>query len=374
MSDVLLVDDNPNDRALFRTVLRRAGFAVHESATGSGVPELVRQVQPHVVILDVNLTDTTGHDVCRRLREDPRTSSVPVLMLTVRDNDEDVLAGLQAGADDYIPKDSAPEVFLARVRRLVRYRQMATIAVLNEQLAQLGRLLAGIVHEIRGPLSVIRGNAELLRMRLTEDAAGQTFLEPIVRNCQVLQARLEHLMAAVRGGPSARQWLEIVPLVREAADLFHKGTDPLRGKLTIVTDVDRELPPVLADAGRLIQVLINLLANAHDAVASSRGEGRIILRASLETDDRQEWIVVSVIDDGPGIPEAILDRIFEPFFTTKEGGSGYGLYLAAEILKEHGGSLEASNSGETGGACLSMRIPLTPSKDADPRASKGPIA
>ncbi|GAC1333625.1 MAG: hypothetical protein NVSMB14_00520 [Isosphaeraceae bacterium] len=182
MSDVLLVDDSPNDRALFRTVLRRAGFAVHESATGSEVPALVRQVQPHVVILDVNLPDTTGHEVCRALRADPRTSGVPVLMLTVRDNDEDVLAGLQAGADDYVPKDSAPEGFLARVRRLVRYRQMATITVLNEQLAQLGRLLAGIVHEIRGPLSVIRGNAELLKMRLTEDETGQTYIEPIVRN------------------------------------------------------------------------------------------------------------------------------------------------------------------------------------------------
>ena len=289
MSDVLLVDDSPNDRALFRTVLRRAGFAVHESATGSDVPAMVRKVQPHVVILDVNLPDVGGHDVCRALRADPRTSGVPVLMLTIRDNDEDVLAGLQAGADDYVPKDSAPEIFLARVRRLVRYRQMATITVLNEQLAQLGRLLAGIVHEIRGPLSVIRGNAELLRMRLTEDVTGQSYVDPIIRNCQVLQARLEHLMAAVRGGPSARQWLEIVPLVREAADLFHKGTDPRRGKLTIVTDLDHELPPVLADAGRLIQVLINLLANAHDAVLSHRVEGRILLRAANTSDDQGKW-------------------------------------------------------------------------------------
>ncbi|GAC1333626.1 MAG: hypothetical protein NVSMB14_00530 [Isosphaeraceae bacterium] len=171
-------------------------------------------------------------------------------------------------------------------------------------------------------------------------------------------------MAAVRGGPSARQWLEIVPLVREAADLFHKGTDPMRGRLTIVTDLDRELPPVLADAGRLIQVLINLLANAHDAVLSHRGEGRILLRAADATDDEGKWIVVEVIDDGPGIPEDILDRIFEPFFTTKEGGSGYGLYLAAEILKEHGGKLEARNSAETGGACFSIRLPLGTSTDA----------
>ncbi len=73
-------------------------------------------------------------------------------MLTVRDNDADVLAGLEAGADDYVAKDADPAIVLARVRRLIQFRQLATVAVLNEHLVQVGRLLAGIVHEIRGPL------------------------------------------------------------------------------------------------------------------------------------------------------------------------------------------------------------------------------
>ena len=77
-----------------------------------------------------------------------------------------------------------------------------------------------------------------------------------------------------------------------------------------------------------------------------------------------------MIDDGPGIPEEILERIFEPFFTTKDGGSGYGLYLAAEILKEHGGALEARNFVETGGACFSIRLPLrTPNEVATAAAT-----
>src|SRR5260370_26796786 len=119
---------------------------------------------------------------------------------------------------------------LARVRRLVRYRQMSTASVFNEQLAQVGRLLAGIVHEIRGPLSVIRGNAELLRMTLPPgDNSLAQWIDPIVRGTQLLQVRLEHLMAAVKSGSANLQLLEVTPLVREATDLFPKGTDP-RGR------------------------------------------------------------------------------------------------------------------------------------------------
>ena len=147
-------------------------------------------------------------------------------MLTVRDNDHDVLAGLEAGADDYVAKDSPGEIFLARVRRLIQYRRMATAAVLNDHLVQVGRLLAGIVHEIRGPLAVIRGSAELMRMHLDPDDPNLQWVDPILRNAQLLQVRLEHLMATVRSGPMVLETLEIAPLVREAADLFRKGTDP----------------------------------------------------------------------------------------------------------------------------------------------------
>src|SRR5213078_2945501 len=131
---------------------------------------------------------------------DPETANVPVLMLTVRDDEDDVLAGLEAGADDYVAKDSPAEIVLARVRRLVQYRQMAMVAVLNEQLVQVGRLLAGIVHEIRGPLSVIRGSAELMRLQLGGDETVMSYVEPILRSSRLLQVRLEHLMAAVRTG------------------------------------------------------------------------------------------------------------------------------------------------------------------------------
>jgi len=353
MSTVLLVDDSPSDRALFRAILGRAGFAVHELSRGLEAVARAREIRPHVVVLDVNLPDTDGHAVCRAIRADPFCAGLPILMLTVRGNDDDVLAGLDAGADDYLNKDEASEIILARVRRLVKFRQLATISVLNEQLAQVGRLVAGIVHEIRAPLTVIRGNAELMSMELSGDAPGAQWVEPILRSAKTLQVRLDHLMAAVRTGPSQPAPVDIVPLLREAISLFLKGTDHRRGKVSVDLRTEGEVPIVRADAGRMLQVVLNLLSNAHEAILADRKEGEILVRVRSATDGGESLVRVDVEDDGPGIAPGYIDRIFEPFFTTKEGGTGYGLYLASEILREHGGRISAENL-EAGGACLSI--------------------
>ena len=118
----------------------------------------------------------------------------------------------------------------------------------------------------------------------------------------------------------------------------------------------------------MIQVVLNLLSNAHEAILADRPEGRIIVRTRSVAEDGQVRVRMDVLDDGPGIAPGYLDRIFEPFFTTKEGGTGYGLYLASEILREHGGRLTAENL-ESGGACLSIWLPLdesTPPTTAPP--------
>ena len=367
---VLIVDDSSADRALFRTILERAGHVVHEVALGSETLARAKEVRPHIIVLDVNLPDLNGLDVCRALRADPQVAGVAVLMLTVRHDDTDVLAGLEAGADDYVAKDAAPELILARVSRLVQYRQFAVLAMLNRQLVQVGRLLAGIVHEIRGPLSVIRGSAELLHMSLPPEGENLQWVDAILRGTQVLQVRLDHLMSTVRAGPSQPQTLEIAPILRESVELFVKGLPPSERGIQMNVECCDDIPPVRADPGRLLQVLIDLLSNAHQAISAAAQGGKIQISAQAIEEDQARWVKISVSDDGPGIPEAYLDRIFEPFFTTKEEGTGYGLYLASEILQEQGGRLTAFNNAE-GGACLSIWLPQDPRPvtTLDPAAS-----
>ena len=130
------------------------------------------------------------------------------------------------------------------------------------------------------------------------------------------------------------------------------------------------MPPIRVDPGRLMQVLFNLLGNAQQALSSSGAGGRILLRAGTVEEDGRRWVTVDVIDDGPGVPEAYIDRIFEPFFTTREDGTGYGLYLAAEILKEQSGRLTVRNNPE-GGATFTIWLPADEIALREPSTTTG---
>ncbi len=349
MGAVLIVDDNAADRALFRVILGRAGYTVHEVARGRDVLDKARVVHPHIIILDVNLPDQNGLEVCRAIRADRDLASVPVLMLTVRHDDSDVLKGLEAGADDYVAKDSDPTIVIARVGRLIQFRQMSGLTMLNQQLVQVGRLVAGVVHEIRGPLSVIRGSSELLRINLAGDAENEQWIQSIVRNSQILQMRLDHLMATVRTGSTNVNLVDLNELAGETAGLFARGLSPSERGVEVETRLSEVDPLARCDAGRMMQVLLNLLNNARQAVLSARRRsGRVLVRTETVEREGENWALIEVIDDGPGIPESFLERVFEPFFTTRVDGTGYGLYLASEILKEQGGRLEARNNADSG--------------------------
>jgi signal transduction histidine kinase len=356
MAAVLIVDDSAADRLLLKTILTRAGFTVDEVATGQLAVAKAREVRPHLVVLDVNLPDMSGLDVCRAIRADPEIATLPVLMLTVRHDDTDVVRGLEAGADDYVEKDSASEIIVGRVTRLIEFRQMSSMAMLNQQLAQVGRLLAGIVHEIRGPLSVIRGNAELLQFSIPPEDPNSPWLESILRNTHLLQIRMDHLMAAVRNRSADVQATDVRVVLKDTADLFVKGLRPGGRRIDVDLIGVREVPLVQVDPGRLMQALLNLLNNAVEAIARASAGGRLCLETNVARNDDGSWVKIVVRDDGPGIPPNLINRIFEPFFTTHDEGSGYGLYLASEIIKEQSGRLTAENNPD-GGANFTIWLP-----------------
>jgi len=236
----------------------------------------------------------------------------------------------------YLRENTAEKRMLARMQQ-------------NEKVVAVGKLAAGLAHEINNPLGVILCYAELLRQNLS-GRQELSDLAVIERHATKANAVLRDLMDFARPRCPAPGLCDLGRALTELAGIFQVQAQVRQAVLKL--SVAPDLPPILADAQALDQVAANLLINALDALPATGG--RIDMRAShdRETGD----VVLEVADNGPGVPPEHRSRIFDPFFTTKEVGQGSGLGLAVVygLVRDMGGRVEVENRG---GAVFSVRFP-----------------
>ena len=220
-----------------------------------------------------------------------------------------------------------------------------------EKIASLGRLAAGVAHEINNPLAGILIYAELLQRELQGQAKAEPHVEEIINQTLRCQQIVTRLLEFSRQSLGQRTLFDINEIINRCVHLI--GHQALFLNIEIVPELDPGLPQIIGDPGELQQVFTNLLLNAADAV---RDHGRITI--SSRPDPEGEGVVFSITDTGPGIPPEIRDKIFEPFFTTKPPGKGTGLGLSIVfgVIQRHGGSIEMSSS-PGGGTTFTIRLP-----------------
>jgi signal transduction histidine kinase len=220
--------------------------------------------------------------------------------------------------------------------------------VAQEKLATVGRLAAGVAHEVGNPLAAVLGYVDLL-LHDEKDAERRDMLQRIHKETDRIRDIISDLLDYSRPVAAEREPVSLQEAVETSVSLL-KPQARFRG-VTVEDRVPVELPPASASASRLVQVLINLLLNAADAM---HGEGTIEV-AARQDGDRLE---LTVRDSGPGVAEADRGRIFDPFFTTKEPGQGTGLGLAVSrsIVQAFGGELVLVD-GPTPGAVFAVRLP-----------------
>jgi two-component system NtrC family sensor kinase len=228
------------------------------------------------------------------------------------------------------------------------------------RLASAGRLVSVVVHEINNALSGILGYAQLLT---THDLPAEArrdlgrIHDEALRTARVAQ----NLLKFSRTGIGERTHFSIGDVLRHCAEL--KRRDFALRSVELKLDLPQELPPLWGDETLVTQVFVNLLTNAQQSIAAVRAGGTVHVTAAAV----DHSVEVDVEDDGPGIPEPLRERVFEPFFTSRADGSGtgLGLTLCREILREHGGAIGVRR-GRLPGACLRLVFPVAEAPAAVP--------
>ena len=209
----------------------------------------------------------------------------------------------------------------------------------SEKMIAVGRLAAGLAHEINNPLGVILCYAQILRSSL-EDEQQLKDMDVIIKHTKMAQKVLTDLLNFARPKKAEKTKLPPEEVIAGLASVFKVQADTRQVKFT--TRIDSPLPPIIADRAALEQVLTNLFLNSLDAVPPDKGHIELYVYA-----DGNSNLVFGIRDNGPGIKDEDMDRIFDPFYTTKEPGQGTGLGLAVvySLVQEMDGDIRVKNDG-----------------------------
>jgi two-component system sensor histidine kinase PilS (NtrC family) len=235
---------------------------------------------------------------------------------------------------------------------LTELRRMELAVQRSERLAGIGRLAAGIAHEIRNPLASISGSVEILRtLSGGADAETRQLVDIAVREVDRLDRLISDLLDYARPRTEERQRLDLGEVATEIAKAFE--AERRDRSITVVVEAEPAVE-IEGASGQIRQVLWNLIRNATDAMPTG---GTIrITAAREELTGGQREAMLSVADEGVGIPKEDLDRIFEPFFSTKESGTGLGLATVARIVEDHRGTVDIHSEPDKG-TIFTLRFP-----------------
>jgi PAS domain S-box-containing protein len=221
-----------------------------------------------------------------------------------------------------------------------------------EKLAAMGQMLAGVAHELNNPLTAILGVTELLRERSGADDSTRRQLELTHRQARRAARIVQNLLEFSRPASPQKKPVDLTNLLERTLQLHEHSLR--RSNVDVDFHLPADLPGVIGDANQLIQVFLNLITNAEQAIREIRDSGRIQIRAGRN--DKQ--VTITVQDDGVGIRPEALPKIFDPFYTTKRpgGGTGLGLSICMSIIREHGGNIEAETL-PAGGSAFTIYLP-----------------
>jgi len=367
--NILIIDDNLADRRLLCLFLEDAAPSIEitEAENATDGIELIRAHTYDCVFLDYMLPDMDGIDLLKEIH-DPIAEMAPhpIVMLTGIGNEAIIIDALNYGAQDYLTKNNlSPDTLMSAISKArhvfnIKKEQNETKAQLNQsqKIEALGKLTGGIAHDFNNILTIVIGNARLIKDSVKSDDYSkektEKRIDAIDRAAQRGASLVQHLMVF-----SHQRSLNPTPL--NMNHVLHDIEDLLRrtigSNIKVRINADENLWATCIDEAQLEHMVINFCANARDAMPDG-GDVKITtsniildLERSTELGLKQgEYVHLSIADNGSGIPDDVMDRIFEPFFTTKDAGKGTGLgmSMAHSFIKDCGGEIAVHSQKDEG--------------------------
>ena len=362
---ILIVDDNPTNCQLLAKRLSRQGYRCSQALSGQQALQMVAEQTPDIVLLDMMMPEMDGLEVLAILRRSHDSISLPVLMVTARNEGEDVVSAFAAGANDYIEKPVDFPVLVARLQHHLEHKRLddevkTSRARLEEQNRKLAvanqykdNFLSSMSHELRTPLNAVLGFSEVLldEMLGPLNDKQKQYCGEIYNSGSYLLLIINDLLdlSKIEAGKLELelQSSEVRPLLEAVLGLMKEKAQ--RRGINLVCDIDERLDRVEWDPLRVKQMLINLLGNALKFTESGK---RVTLSAGMAGDNE---VILSVADEGCGISSADLARIFQPFEQaaspmrkTHVEGTGLGLALVSRLAALHGGRVEVESEVAVG--------------------------
>jgi two-component system, NtrC family, sensor kinase len=389
---VLVADDKAPNREMLCHYVAQLGHQATPAENGRTALALLRSRPFDLVLLDVLMPEMDGYAALGHIKADARLREIPVLMISGLDEVDSVVRCIEQGAEDYLYKPFDPVLLRARInaclekkrlrdaerrraeeleRALRQLKAAQDQLVVQEKMASLGTLTAGIAHELRNPLNFITNFALLA----SDQAAGlrdllasaQVSPETAAEMRELLEGlgqctakihehgtRANHIIGGMllhaRGQSGERVPTDLNALLAEYVNLAYHGLRSRDATLDVVlqTDHDPALPPVAAVPQELGRVFLNLIQNACYAVLERKkreGAG-FVPTVRIRTRAVEGGAEVHFRDNGTGIPPAVREKLFTPFFTTKPAGAGTGLGLSISydiVVRLHGGRIEVES-------------------------------
>lgn len=373
-SKVLIVDDEVKNIKLLKGILFSENYRIYEASSGEVAIDLVHSIRPDLILLDVMMPGISGFEVCRQLKQDEKTKTIPIIMVTALREKEHRLKALESGGDDFLSKPVDSTEVVVRVKSLLRIKSYhdeisnnyKEIAAKNEKLLELEKTKDGlmhmIVHDLRTPLGAIFGFIDIMllnKQRLAQDQIKA--LEKCIDFCQELKEMIESLLSIYKLEEGKMklniETANMEDMIDETVQQFFVKSAEKQIALSYDRS-DRHLI-ALADSRLVKRVLANLLNNA---IRHTPFGGRIKIFA--ESDQNNDNLHIKVVDNGDGISSEYHQKIFDKFEQVKlkksgiaVGASGLGLAFCKLAVEGHGGRIWVESEGEGEGSSFQFTLP-----------------